>query len=197
MSDATPATFEHNIWQTLDEAAKTPGHAMRWATLGYQDGAASPVLKTVMLRGLDLAARSLRFYTDARSNKMAPLSAPITARASLLFVDLAENVQFSVRGRAIVHQPGSDVSNIKFKSLSPRQHQDYATVKAPGSQAASPRLGDQRDVDLAAENFAVIDITVDDMDLVILGAPTIRIGGNYQRRDNPAEASFSGQWLVP
>ena len=115
MSDATPVTFEHNIWQTLDEAAKTPGHAMRWATLGYQDGAVSPVLKTVMLRGLDLAARSLRFYTDARSNKMAPLSEPITARASLLFVDLAENVQFSVRGSVIVHQPGSDAANIKFK----------------------------------------------------------------------------------
>ena len=196
MSDATPATFERNIWQTLDEAATTPGHAMRWATLGYQDGAASPVLKTVMLRGLDLAARSLRFYTDARSNKMAPLSEPITARASLLFVDLAENVQFSVRGSVIVHQPGSDVSNIKFKSLSPRQHQDYATVKAPGSQAASPHLGDQRDVDLAAENFAVIDITVDDMDLVILGAPTIRIGGYYHDATTQ-QTSFSGQWLVP
>ena len=197
MSDATPAAFERNIWQTLDEATKLPGHAMRWATLGYQDKTASPVLKTVMLRGLDLAARRLRFYTDARSNKVASLSEPITARASLLFVDLAENIQFSVRGSVIVHKPGSVVSNDKFQSLSPRQQQDYATIKAPGSLSASPQLGDQRDVELAAENFAVIDITVDDMDLVILGAPTIRIGGKYQRRDDQAEASFSGQWLVP
>ena len=197
MSDATPATFERNIWQTLDEAAKTPGHAMRWATLGYQDRTASPVLKTVMLRGLDLAARTLRFYTDARSNKVAPLSETKTAKSSLLFVDLTKNIQLSVRGSAIVHGPGSEVSTKKFQSLSLRQHQDYATVKAPGSLASSPVDGDHRRPELAPENFAVIDVKAEDMDLVILGAPTIRVSGTYQRHHEQTDVWFSGQWLVP
>ena len=197
MANPTTNSLEADIWQALDKAAKTPGHAFRWATLGYVRDNAGPVLKTVMLRGLDLQERRLRFFTDARSNKVSALTGSKTPKVSLLFVDLGENIQLSVRGTAMVHLPASDLSTGCFQKLSPRQHLDYATLEAPGTLTNSPEDGDQRNPIWAPGNFAVVDVEVEDMDLVILGEPTRRVAGAYCRDSGHSAATFSGHWLVP
>ncbi len=83
----TPAFYDDlagclaEAWRRLEEGAahQSGFHTPALATIG-RDGA--PRLRTVVLRGVDRAARSLRVHCDARSAKAAEIAADPGSRST-------------------------------------------------------------------------------------------------------------------
>lgn len=191
-----PENLEQQIWHELSKAITERDHAFRWATLGYVNSDQAPILKTVVLRRVDLESRKLSFFTDYRSAKITALAAS-GATATLLFLDHRTDTQATIIGSPIVHSPSSETAKHFYDALSTRQHLDYATIAAPGTMTANPEQGNVRASRQAASHFAVVDVSADSIDAVKLARPTLRLKGRYHRPEAESGACFNGGWAVP
>lgn len=66
--------IEASVWSNLAEAAQARDHPWRLAVLATTDGAVADA-RTVVIREVDVPARRLVIYTDARSPKVAQIEA--------------------------------------------------------------------------------------------------------------------------
>lgn len=111
---------------------RSPCHTPALASIA-RDGA--PALRTVILRGFDPAARSLRIHTDSRSPKAAELHAD--PRAALLIHDPAERVQLRLAGRVTLH--GNDAfADQAWATSRGSSRMTYAAGHAPGTPIPAP-----------------------------------------------------------
>ncbi|MGF3022804.1 pyridoxamine 5'-phosphate oxidase family protein [Methylobacterium aquaticum] len=116
-------------WRRLEEGAahQSGFHAPALATIG-RDGA--PRLRTVVLRGVDRASRTLRVHCDARSDKAAEIAAD--PRVALHVYDAAAKIQVRIEGRARLH--GQDaLARAAWAASRPMSRVCYGTVPGPGT----------------------------------------------------------------
>ncbi|MFN3298181.1 pyridoxamine 5'-phosphate oxidase family protein [Caldimonas sp.] len=132
---ATLAAVEAAVWQELARAAQDRQHAWRTPVLatGLADGADARV---VVLREVDVQARTLVFYTDIRSGKVAQLlehpRATVVMWSPTLGWQLRCRVQLSLDTQGV-----SVLSRWARLKLSPAA-QDYLSPLPPGHTIDAP-----------------------------------------------------------
>lgn len=155
-------------WRRLEEGAahQSGFHTPALATLG-RDGA--PRLRTVVLRGVDRAARTLRIHCDARSDKAAEIAAD--PRAALHAYDAKAKLQVRIEGRARLHG-GDEVARAAWGASRPMSRVCYGTAPGPGTPlpagGASVQPQDEGAVAAGFSEFRVVVLTVARLEFLYL-----------------------------
>jgi hypothetical protein len=165
---------------------RSPFHTPTLATIGA-DGA--PEIRTLVLRGFEPLARTLRLHTDARSGKVAELARE--PRCALHFYDPGAKLQLRLAGHATVH--GDDaVASAAWEASRDFSRMCYAIEPAPGSPVAEPPAA-PRDAEAGRGVFRVILLRFDRLEwLELAAAGHRRARFVWTGADAPAAS-----WLAP
>jgi len=129
------AEIETAIWAELCAAVVDKSHPWRLGVLATTDGVEADA-RTVVLRELDAARRSLLVYTDARSAKAR--QAASHPRATLVLWSEVLGWQLRLRLQLAVQTAGLTVSSRWAQlKMTPAAH-DYLSPLPPGSTLARP-----------------------------------------------------------
>jgi pyridoxamine 5'-phosphate oxidase len=186
--DDLPAIHQA-CWHQLAACVVDKTHAWRVMGLATLNGDAAD-LRSVVIREVDTQARTLMFFTDARSPKVAQITAQ--PQATLLAWSGALSWQLRLRVRLEVQTSGLAVSSRWARlKLSPAA-QDYLSPLPPGAplggapDPAAPPATPDRD---SRAHFAVVLAQVQAMDWLEL-----RAGGHRRALFSGSDA---GQWVTP
>ncbi|MFN6954218.1 MAG: pyridoxamine 5'-phosphate oxidase family protein [Acetobacteraceae bacterium] len=157
--------------------------------LGSVDADGAPVLRTVVLRGFDPAARTLRIHTDLRSGKAADLRA--RPAVALHGYDPSAQVQLRLSGIATVHAEDA-VAEAAWAASRPFSRRCYAIPDAPGTPCAAPPDA-PTDEEAGRPHFAAVLIAFDRLEWLWLCAA----GHRRARFTWGPDGARSATWLVP
>lgn len=164
------AAVEETAWNMMEEAVanrRAAFHQVTVANLGT-DGEAEA--RTVVLRGADRNAKTVRFHTDRRSGKFAALSAH--PRASIHLYDHAAKVQIRLRGTAALHTSDALAEGL-WSAMRDMSKVCYRQPVGPGAPIASPLAaiadGLLADADGFA-NFVAVVVHVHELEWLYLAA---------------------------
>ncbi|MGG5808115.1 pyridoxamine 5'-phosphate oxidase family protein [Falsiroseomonas sp. CW058] len=183
LPDALAEAFRHLARGVTDR--RHPFHTPTLATIGT-DGA--PRARTLVLRGFDAAARTLRLHTDLRSGKAAELAAD--PRCALHLYDAAGGVQIRLAGRATLHRDDA-VADAAWAGSRVMSRAVYAVEPGPGTPIAAP-LPAPSDAGAGRTRFAVITVRFDSLDWLELAAT-----GHRRARFDWTTGAPEATWLVP
>lgn len=180
----------------LRRGLENPSAPLRKPALATVNAAGGPAVRTVILRSVDLAARKLGLFTDARSRKVAELRA--NPGAELLFYDPACDMQLRLAGRAEI-RVGDEAA---WASAAPASRRAYLVTAPPGTPSPQPVSGLPADVagiipslermEEGRANFAYIEFSIAEADIVVLS----RAGHRRARIRYEADGEHA-EWLVP
>lgn len=172
--------IEAACWRELGQAATDRSHEWRVMALATVDGN-EPDARSVVLREVDAAERTLMFFTDSRSPKVAQIEAqPV---ALLLAWSQRLSWQLRLKVQLGVETDGLEVSSRWARLKLTPAAQDYLSPLAPGS------LVDTWVPDRASRgHFAVVTATVTSLDWLELHAE------GHRRARFDAEGA---RWLTP
>lgn len=199
MPDQPIPTFYNDLAETRAQAwallargvadRRSPFHAPTVASLGL-DG--RPRARVVILRGCDVAAGTLRFNTDRRTEKFAEFAND--PRVSLTGYDTGSKIQIRVEGVASLHIDDA-VADAAWEASRPFSRICYGTAPAPGTL-----LDDGRDFslpsadsDIAAgrANFSTVVIKAGTLEWLYLAH------AGHRRARFDVGAGLTGVWLTP
>ena len=156
------------IWKELGEAVgqlDSPLRTPAFATLGGDQGG----VRTVVLRSVDAAQRSLTCYSDSRAEKVRDLRFGVPCE--WLFYDAAAKVQLRARCEQVRILTSSDRGQVAWlreiwDSIPQPQRLNYATELCPGAKLPEGRCAfpESPDGERAFSHFAVITTFVDSFD---------------------------------
>lgn len=187
--DATLA----QIWQRLGRGVadrRSAMHTVQLASIGL-DGA--PRVRTVVLRGVDRAARQLRVHTDRRSSKLAEIAE--RTQVEICAYDPQAKIQIRARGSA---EPAAAAgADAAWAATRLGSRVCWRTAAAPGTPVDDPRLLDPApmppaDADAGREHFSAVLVTLESMDWLYLAAQGHRRACFAWRDDH-----WRGSWLAP
>ena len=145
-------------WHELERATLEREHGWRALVLATLDGS-QPDARTVILREVDVQAQCLRFYTDARSGKVAQIQAQPLGTLLAWCPRLSWQLRLKTRLRVDTDEPGVRARWSQLR-LTPSS-QDYMSPLAPGALLHDgPRL----DTDGSQAHFAVVHAEVVSLD---------------------------------
>lgn len=176
------ALIEASVWHELQRACAEQDHAWHMLALATAGNGGRADARTVVLREVDAAARTLRIYTDARSAKVAQIGAqPL---GTLLAWSPQLGWQLRLRVRLAVTTDGPEAASRWARlKLTPAAH-DYLAPLPPGSPVDA-RFQPER---ASRAHFALISAQVQQFDWLELHA------------DGHRRAGFGpdgAQWLQP
>lgn len=129
------AGIQAACWAELERASAERGHPWRTMTLATTDGSEAHA-RTVILREAEAPAQTLRFFTDARSAKVAQIGSH--PHGTLVLWSAALGWQLRLRVALEVETQGLAVSsrwaNLKLMPAA----QDYLSPLPPGTPLAQP-----------------------------------------------------------
>lgn len=188
-ADSLDATLAR-AFEALEEGAggrRAAAHSPTLGTIGL-DG--RPRLRTVVLRGVDREARTLRFHADRRTDKILEIERD--PRVSLHVYDAAAKFQIRVEGRAAVHREGP-VADAAWAGSRAMSRVCYGTSPAPGEPIRSGgdyALPAPEETDGGRPNFTAVVVAIERIETLYLA-----FAGHRRAlfRFAPDEAT----WLVP
>lgn len=172
------------VWRELGHAVRSKGHGWRVGVLATVDQAGAADARSVVLRDLDLQARTLLIYTDSRSPKAQQLQAQPQGMLVLWSEALGWQLRLSVS--LALETSGLRVSSRWAQLKLTPAARDYLSPLAPGSvlAAANPSPPERT----SRDHFAVIAARVDAVDWLELHGQ-----GHRRARFDAAGAA----WLTP
>lgn len=179
-------------WRRLEEGAahQSGFHTPALATIG-RDGA--PRLRTVVLRGVDRAVRSLRIHCDARSDKAAEIAAD--PRVSLHAYDPKAKIQVRIEGAARLHGQ-DDVARAAWGASRPMSRVCYGEVPGPGTPlpagGAYTQPADEAGVEAGFLEFRVIVVTAARLEFLYLARQ-----GHRRALFTWEGETMAATWLAP
>lgn len=181
-------------WQQLTKAPHQRGHSWRTAVIANSVGQ-RVLQRTVVLRKANASSRLLRFYTDLRSTKIQPLSK--NSAFSWLFYDPRKQIQIRMQSKAYLLELHK--ANEVWEQVNPRTIRDYAAIAAPGTilPAADSYLPEKDEAEilqLARQNFAVLDCIISELEFLQLHREGHRRAIFYW---DEKSKDWEGSWLVP
>ena len=190
---ATLPELEAALWRELSRAALDKHHEWRspvLATLESEPGGDIADARTVVLREVDVEARVLRLFSDARAGKLAQLAAH--PAGTLVMWSRRLGWQLRLRVALSAKTEGLAVASRWTRlKLSPAA-QDYLSPRAPGSTLTTPLPEGSRDEAPShlseRAHFAVVEAAVQSVDWLELHAE----GHRRARFD-----ALGARWLVP
>jgi pyridoxamine 5'-phosphate oxidase len=165
---------------------RSPFHTPCLGTIGA-DGV--PMLRTVVLRGVEVMERRLRIHTDLRSAKVGEIRA--CGAVAVHGYDPAAQVQLRLSGIATLHADDG-VADAAWAASRPFSRRCYAIADAPGTACAAPPSapGDEAS---GRGNFAALIVAFDRLEWLWLCAE----GHRRARFSWQADGALSATWLVP
>lgn len=155
--------------------------------------------RTMVLREFDAARWTLRFHTDTRAPKVAPIEAD--PRIAVLFYDKGSKIQIRVRGTAEILRD-APVTDTAWDNGSNFARRCYMG-DGPGAVSDTPTSGLPADLEgvepsddqliPARANFAVLMITLHQLDWLYL-AHTGHVRAQF---DQGASGDWHGRWVAP
>jgi 3-hydroxyisobutyrate dehydrogenase len=155
--------------------------------------------RTMVLREFDAGSWSLRFHTDTRAPKVAPIEAD--PRVAVLFYDKGSKIQIRARGTAQILRD-APVTDTAWDNGSNFARRCYMG-KGPGAVSEVPTSGlpaelegvEPTDEQLipARDNFAVLRITLRELDWLYL-AHTGHVRAQFARGE---AGEWEGRWVAP
>lgn len=188
------------VWDELETAAESPGHAYRNLTFGTVHEQA-PDLRMVVLRQASEEDRQLKFHTDRRTRKVEALQE--NDRVAWHGWDADTREQIRLYGTASVHLD-DEVAMDLWEHQSPESLAVYARPSAPGTVLDEPDDGlrsvvksepvTEDDVAEGRQYFAAIRTEIDRIEWL-----HVHPDGHYraQFEYQPTDRSFEGRWVVP
>lgn len=179
-------------WSLLSEGVQRAGsayHIINVATLGSD---LTPRIRSVVLRGFDRSARTIRFHTDARSDKAIEIAR--TEKLAIHLYARDEKIQLRLTCRGTFHH-GDDISREAWRSTRPMSRECYGQVEAPGTVVHSPQSvasGKDSALDAAYANFAAVLAKIDTLEWLYLCA-----GGHRRARFDWEHGVQTQVWLAP
>jgi pyridoxamine 5'-phosphate oxidase len=187
-------------WHLLADGAADPRHDFHLTALGTGHAGHGCSLRTVVLRGVDPAARELWLYTDLRSRKIGEIETE--PRVALLFHSLSDDTQIRIQAEAAIHHSDRRAEEA-WRTLTPRQRRDYLVSGPRGlpwawaTSGLPPELEarDPSEVESHAGrvNFAVVVCQVRQLDWLFLTPYGHRRANFAWSGDGQLRTS----WLVP
>ena len=162
-------------------------HAPALCTLAA-DG--SPTVRTVILRGVDWAARTLEIHTDVRSGKWSEIDA--RPEVALHVYDRRKHLQLRLFGHATLDRAGP-VAEAAFAAARPSSLEVYRVAGAPGTPIAAPDAAPARaGTSDARAVFGVVSVRFATIEYLFIGRPGHR-RALFTFRGGETDAT----WLVP
>jgi len=187
---ASLAEIETALWQELARATQDRHHAWRLAVLATVDGDGADG-RTVVLREADAEARVLRFFSDARSPKLAQATAH--PQATLVVGSPGLSWQLRLRVLLEMETEGLAVASRGARLRQSTAAQDYLSPVAPGMPlGVAEALGGPPAPQAAAQrgHFALLTAAVLSIDWLELNT-----NGKGHRR--ALFDAAGGRWIAP
>jgi pyridoxamine 5'-phosphate oxidase len=196
-----PPSFYDDLAETLAEAwrliargvadRRSPFHHPVVATNGL-DG--QPQARTVILRSCDVPTRTLRFHTDARSEKAREIAQD--PRLTMHFYDPGAKIQVRLSGHATLHRDGA-VADAAWSGSRVFSRQCYGITPGPGSAITAggafslPEITDEA-TDIGRAQFTAVTVEATRLEWLYLAA-----AGHRRARFMWSDGSLQGGWLAP
>lgn len=190
-----PSELFDAAWAMLKEATinrRKPCHLANVATIGL-DG--RPKVRTVVLRDADAASRTIRFHTDARSQKVAELAANPHIEAH--FYDQPANIQIRLSGVALIEATDQPTARQAWSEAKAMSKVCYRLDTGPGSALqAGDGYGylpyEKGETDPGEAQFRTVAIKMERMDVVEL-----KYDANRRAVFKIVDDEVEGRWVVP
>jgi pyridoxamine 5'-phosphate oxidase len=194
-------SFYDSLDETLAEAWRLIGrgtadrrsafHHPTVATVGLDGG---PRLRTMILRGCDVAIRQLRFHTDARSEKIRELTRE--PRIGVHFYDPGAKVQVRLEGTAMLNATNA-VADAAWAGSRVFSRQCYGIAPGPGTPLDMADAFDlpetTEEATLAGRaNFVAVTVDIQALEWLYLAAQ-----GHRRARFTWAGSAATMCWLAP
>lgn len=174
--DETPAHYhdlgavEVAAWAAFEEGARSRKSAFHQVTIATVTRHGLPAVRTVVLRGADEAARTLRFHTDSRSRKYAELLAE--PRCELHGYDHDAKIQVRARGTARLHN-GDEPATALWQGMRDMSKACYRQPRGPGECLERPEeadAGGPLSDENGLRNFVMVQLHVCELEWLYLAA---------------------------
>jgi len=197
MSEPDLPSFYNDLDETLRAAwslvgrgakdRKAPAHTPVLAT----NGSGAPSVRTVVLRGCDREARTLRFHTDRRSAKVPEIEAD--PAGAVLVYDPQQKIQLRLDCRLSVHT-GDEVARQAWAATRDFSRICYQVMRGPGEAVSDPREVpfSSDDSNEGWDHFAVISALVTRIEWLYLAHQGHRRAEFFWQ-----DGDWQGRWLVP
>ncbi len=178
----TLAEMRDDLFRRLSRGVADRRSAFRTPALVTSGGA-----RTVVLRAWDGPSRTVVIHTDVRAAKIGEIAAD--PRVSMHVWDGGAQLQMRAWGRA--SRADAAAADRAWAHLHPGSRASYRTVATPGTPIADPAALTLLDEDAARQNFAVLAVVLDVIEVLLLA------------RDGHRRARFAwtgretSDWLVP
>ena len=157
----------------------------------------SPTQRTMILRKVDVATRTLRFHSDIRSTKIYEWQK--NARVSVLGYSVSDKIQLRLSGAMHIEHKSALVDNI-WANMRAQSRVGYAQTDTPGAHIDAPSiepppleiLADAPLATIARENFCLLTVNVEQLDWVFLS-----LHGNRRAQFSWPQDVLQAQWLAP
>jgi len=162
-------------------------HTPMVATVGL-DGA--PKVRTVVLRAVDVGARTLRFHTDCRSEKAGEITA--NPQMAIIGYDAGHKIQLRLSGRATLHFGAGDALAEQAWAATPdRSRVGYRQAVGPGAALATGAI-EAAPLPDGFEHFIAVSFAVNSIEWLYLAH-----GGHRRARFTWRDGAQSSTWLAP
>jgi pyridoxine/pyridoxamine 5'-phosphate oxidase len=178
--------IETALWRELQACTDDPLHGWRVAVLATRDGEAADA-RCVVLREVEHERREVVFFADARSPKIAQMTAQ--PQAMLVLWSQALSWQLRLQVSLAVQTEGLAVSSRWARLKLTPAAQDYLSPLAPGSRIEQPAAALPSSSERGTRaHFCVVTASVHSIDWLELSAQ-----GHRRARFDAAGA----HWLTP
>jgi pyridoxamine 5'-phosphate oxidase len=193
-------TILEGTWRGLEAAPMAARSGWRLPVVSTVDAAGQPQARTMVLRGVEMETRRLRFFSDKRGLKMADLAD--NRAAQIVFYDEESHIQLRISGPVLIIGESRTIEI--WGALPVAARYLYAANPTPGSQIDGPASGlpaemfedDEhatRIVEQHASNFAVFEVEIARIDWLQLTADGNRAARFEWAGEHPVQAS----WRIP
>lgn len=192
------AQIEEDIWAKLSAATADSTNPWRLPVLATTD-TATPRVRTIVLRDVDRATRTLFLHTDVRSPKVRHIEKQNTV--GLAFYDHSSGLQLVVHGLATVHTSES-LADEHWSKTPASSRRAYLAPHTPGTPCESPsinlpahvagRVPTEEELKPARVNFAVLSVRVEHIDWLRLERD-----GNTRALFDYTASMPAATWIAP
>ena len=180
-------------WSLIKEGVRDRRSSFHLPTVASISSDGLPTMRTVVLRGVDVTNRVLRFHTDSRSAKFSELSSH--PRIALHFYDASIKTQIRLDATAKLHFE-DPLAVAAWEASRPFSRLCYAADIGPGVEVASPPAAptlNDTETDSGFGNFCLVIAVVHHLEWLHLAA-----AGHQRAAFNWfGESPPSARWLAP
>jgi pyridoxamine 5'-phosphate oxidase len=192
--------IEHLVWKYMSSGASRQKDGFNHFTLSTISLLGIPHQRVVINRKINEVHKSLTFFTDTRSKKVAEIKKH--PYVSGLFYDDHRHIQVSFTGKVRLHTQ-DELTTLFWKNMSDHGRKLYMSKDNPSIDTDLPSIGfDQKYVDTAPtleeaniyfKNFTVGIILIHHIDFVYLH----RNGNRRARFEYEGDNLIGKSWVVP